>query len=100
MLLLFSNWTPSVKEQGAHRPKRVVTNLLKDLQVDFVEADIKSAFRLGPINDKVSRPRSIKIQFATNAYKYEIFKNIQNLKGKEAWTGVHISDAVTMEGQE
>ena len=89
-----------VKEQGARRPKSIVSNLLKDLQVEFAESDIKSAYRLGPINDKASRPRSIKVQFASNAFKYEIFKNIQHLKGKEMWRGVHISDAVTIEEQD
>ena len=89
-----------MKEQGARRPKSIVSNLLKDLQVEFAESDIKSAYRLGPINDKASRPRSIKVQFASNAFKYEIFKNIQHLKGKEMWRGVHISDAGTIEEQD
>ena len=60
----------------------------------------KSAYCLGPINDKASRPRSIRVQFATNSFKYDIFKNIQKLKGKEAWKGVHISDAVSAEEQD
>ena len=89
-----------VKEQGARRPKTVISNLLRDLQIDFTDADIKSAYRLGPINDKSTRPRSIKVQFATNAFKYEIFKNIQKLKGNDVWKGIHISDAVTVEEQD
>ena len=79
-----------VKEQGSKRPKTVVINLLKDLEVEFSEADIKSAYRLGPLNDKSSRPRSIKVQFVNNHFKYEIFKNIQKPKGKEIWKGIHI----------
>ena len=89
-----------VKEQGNRRPKTIISNLLKDLEVDFIDADIKSAFRLGPINDRATRPRSIRIQFSTISFKYDIFKNIQKLKGKEAWKGVHISDAVTVEEQD
>ena len=41
------------KEQG--RPKSVVSSLLKDLGVEFVEADIRSAYRLGPVNDKSTK---------------------------------------------
>ena len=87
-----------VKERG--RPKTVVINLLKDLGVEFVEAGIRSAYRLGPVNDKNTRPRSIKVQFANNRFKYDIFKNIQQLKGKDQWRGVHISDAVSQDEQE
>ena len=86
------------KEQG--RPKSVVASLLKDLGVEFVEADIRSAYRRGPVNDKSTRPRSIKVQFVSNKFKYDIYKNIQKLKGKEQWRGVHISDAVSQDEQE
>ena len=55
----------------------IVTNLLKDLGVEFSDSDIKSAYRLGPINDKATRARSIKVQFVSNHFKYEILKNIQ-----------------------
>ena len=89
-----------VKEQGTKRPKTVIINLLKDLGVDFSDSDIKSAYRLGPLNDKSSRPRSIKVQFVNSHFKYEIFKNIQKLKDKESWKGVHISDAVSAEEQD
>ena len=44
------------EKQGACRPKSIVIGLLKDLQVDFVDADIKSAYRLGPLNEKATRP--------------------------------------------
>ena len=88
------------KEQGPGRPKSIVSNLLKDLGIEYTEADIKSAYRLGPVNDKATRPRSIKVQFASNRFKFDIFKNIQKLKGKEQWRGIHISDAVTQEEQE
>ena len=89
-----------VKEQGSKRPKAIVINLLKDLDVEFSETDIKSAYRLGPMNDRATRPRSIKVKFTTNQYKYEVFKNIQKLKGKENWKGVHISDAISAEEQD
>ena len=89
-----------VKESGTKRPKSIITSLLKDLEVEFSDSDIKSAYRLGPVNDKASRPRSIKVQFLNNQFNFDIFKNISKLKGKEAWKGVHISDAVTQEEQE
>ena len=89
-----------VKEQGTKRPKAVVINLLKDLSVKFSEADIKSAYRLGPVNDSATRPRSIKVQFTSNQFKYEIFKNVQKLKDKENWKGVHLSDAISPEEQD
>ena len=89
-----------VKEQGSKRPKAVVINLLKELEVEFSESDIKSAYRLGPVNDRATRPRSIKVQFISNHFKYHIFKSIKKLKGKEMWKGVHISDAVSAEEQD
>ena len=61
-----------------------------------MDADIKSAYRLGPINDNATRPRSIKVLFASNHFKYDIFKSIKNLKDKDQWKGVHISDSVTI----
>ena len=87
-------------QQGSRRPKSTIINLLKDLQIDFADTDIKSAFRLGPIKENASHPRSIKVLFASNHFKYDIFRNIQNLRGKEQWKAVHISDAVTIEEQE
>ena len=89
-----------VKEHGTKRPKTVVTSLLKDLEVDFVDSDIKSAYRLGPINDKATRPRTIRVQFSNTHFKYDIFKNIQKLKGKDTWKGIHISDTVSPEEQD
>ena len=86
------------KEQG--RPKSVVASLLKDLGVEFVEANIRSSYRLGLVNDKSTRPQSIKVQFVSNKFKYDIYKNIQKLKGKEQWHGVHISDTVSQDEQE
>ena len=74
--------------------------MLKDLGVEFSEADIKSAYRLGPVNDRATRPRSIKVQFTSNQFKYEIFKNVQKLKDKENWKGVHLSDAISSEEQD
>ena len=49
---------------------RRVINLLKGLNVDYVDPDIKSAYRLGLINDKVTRPRPIKVQFSSNSFKF------------------------------
>ena len=89
-----------VREQGTRRPNSIITNLLKDLDIAFSDSDIKSAFRLGPIKENAVRLRSIKVQFTSNAFKYKIFKNIQKLKGKEVWRGVHISDAVTIKEQD
>ena len=61
-----------MKEQGNRRPKLVVTHLLKDLEVEFCDANIKSTYRLCPINDKATRPRSIRVQFVTISFKYEM----------------------------
>ena len=70
-----------MKEQGTRPSKTVVINLLKDLELEFSDADIKSAYRLGPLNEKSLHPKSIKVQFINSHFKYEIFKNIQKLKG-------------------
>ena len=84
-----------VNERDYKRPKAVVEALLKDLGVEHKETDIRSAYRLGPIRTGVSRPRSIKITFATSNVKGEIFKNIDKLKGLDGWKGIRLSDAIS-----
>ena len=69
------------KEKG--RPKTVVSNLLKDLGVKFSETDIKSAYRLGPVNDKATRPDLSKSSlFQTDLNMTSLHQIIHYLKDK------------------
>ena len=82
-------------ERDNKRPKVVIETPLKDLGVEYKEADIRSAYRLGPIRTRISRPRSIKITFASSTTKGEIFKDIDKLKNLDAWKGIRLSDAIS-----
>ena len=84
-----------VNERDNKRPRVVIDSLLKDLGIDFKDTDVRSAYRLGPIRTGISRPRSIKITFATTSTKGEIFKNIDKLKNLDAWKGTRLSDAIS-----
>ena len=77
----------------------VINSLLSDLGIDTKEGDIKASYRLGALKTGISRPRTIKVQFANAKIKTEIFKNIGKLKTIVAWKGVHLSDALTPKEQ-
>ena len=82
-------------ERDNKRPKAVIEALLKDLGVDYKEADIRTAYCLGPVRMGISRPRSIKVIFAATTTKAEIFKNIDKLKDLDGWKGIRLSDAIS-----
>ena len=84
-----------VNERDNKRPKVVIETLLNDLGVDHKEADIRTAYRLGPIKPGIARPRSIKITFTNSNIKGEIFRNIDKLKDLVSWKGVRLSDAIS-----
>ena len=88
-----------VNERENKRPRSVVSNLMKDLSIEYKEADIKAAYRLGPVRNGIARPRSIKVLFVNPATKGEIFKNIDKLKQNDAWKGVRLSDAISPQEQ-
>ena len=84
-----------INERDHKRPIAVVQALLKDLGINYKDGDIKSAYRLGALKNGISRPRTIKIQFANTAMKGEIYRNINKLKKNESWKGVHLNDALS-----
>ena len=63
-----------VNERDNKKTRLVINSLLKDLNVEFKDVDIKAAYMLGPIRNGVARPRSIKVIFANISTKGEIFK--------------------------
>ena len=73
----------------------MIEELLKDLEVDVKEVDIKSVYRLGPLKTGISRPRSIKVHFTKSNVKGVIFRNIEKLQQIPKWKGVRISDAIS-----
>ena len=79
-----------VKEHGNKKPVAVVENLMKDLGIQVKESDIKTAYRLGPLETGVSRPRTIKVHFNKANTKGESFKNIGKLKDNKNWKGIHL----------
>ena len=88
-----------VNERDNKKPRLVISSLLKDLNVDFKDSDIKAAYRLGPVRNGVARPRSIKVLFATMTTKGNIFKNIEKLRQNDSWKGVRLSDAISPQEQ-
>ena len=88
-----------VNERDNKKPRIVVSNLLKDLSIDYKESDIKAAYRLGPVRNGVARPRSIKVLFANSTKKGEIFQNIEKLRQNDSWKGVRLSDAISPQEQ-
>ena len=88
-----------VNERDNKRPKVVIENLLKDLDLECKDTDVKAAYRLGPIRNGTARPRSIKVIFTSSNTKGDIFKNIDKLQRKDAWKGVRLSDAISPQEQ-
>ena len=88
-----------VNERDNKRPMAVIEALLKDLDINFKENDVKSAYRLGTMKSGIARPRTIKVQFNNTAMKGEIFKNIGKLKQLDAWRGAHLNDALSPKEQ-
>ena len=88
-----------VNERDNKQPKIVIEKLLKDLTIDNKANNIKTAYRLGPLKNGVTRPRSIKVIFANSATKGEIFKNIGKLNQTDKWKGVRLSDAISPQEQ-
>ena len=77
-----------VNERDNKKPRIVICSLLKDLNIDYKDTDIKAAYRLGPVRNGITRPRSIKVLFANTATKGDIFKNIEKLRQNDSWKGV------------
>ena len=88
-----------VNERDNKRPMAVIQALLTDLGITFKEGDVKVAYRLGALKTGISRPRTIKVQFANSSIKGDIFKNIGKLKKIDAWKGVHLNDALSPKEQ-
>ena len=88
-----------VKEMRTIKAKSQIASLLDDLDVECKDSDIKAAFRIGPIRKGVSRPRSIKVEFASQTTKGEIFKNIDKTRALDSWKGVFLSDSLSPEEQ-
>ena len=88
-----------INERDNKRPRVVIENLLKDLDIEYKETDFKAAYRLGPIRNGNARPRSIKVIFNSTHIKGDIFRNIGQLKQIDAWKGVRLSDATSPQEQ-
>ena len=89
-----------IPERTKLKPREIATNLLNELEINFVESDIRAAYRLGQLQDKQKRGRTIKVKLSASYIKQEIYKNINKLKGNRSWEGVIISDVLSQQEQE
>ena len=73
--------------------KDAVNALLKSICVNF-QAQILTAFRLGTVNKQTTRPRPrpILVKLATQANKFDIYKNVKKLKDTDNTKKVYIKD--------
>ena len=69
-----------VPEKSKLKPREIAGNLLKELGIDFVESDIRTAYRMGQLQNNPKRGRAIKVKFSATYFKQEICKNIVKLK--------------------
>ena len=89
-----------IPERTKLKPREIAANLLNELEINFVESDIRAAYRLGQLQDKQKRGRTIKVKLSASYIKQEIYKNINKLKGNRSWEGVIISDVLSQQEQE
>ena len=85
--------TSDDKDQAKQHDKDLVTALIRDLGHGF---DSKSVFRLG--NGPTKRP--IKVTFNSEDEKNDIMNSLRNLKGKEQYKGVSVTDDHTLKDRE
>ena len=89
-----------IPEKTKLKPREIAANLLNELGVNFVESDIRAAYRMGQLQNNQKKGRSIKIKFSASYIKPEIYKNIHKLKGNQGWEGVVISDVLSQQEQD
>ena len=89
-----------IPEKTKSKPREIVANLLNELEVNFVESDIRAAYRMGQLQNNQNKGRAIKIKFSATYIKQEIYKNIHKLKGNKDWAGVVISDVLSQQEQD
>ena len=78
-------------EQTSHDDKEFINQLIKDLQVGAI--NVKQIERLGHINGNNGRP--IKLVFNNEGDKEKVFHNLRNLKGKNYYQWVSITEDYT-----
>ena len=62
-----------VPEKNKQKPRETAGNLLKELGINFVESDIRAAYRMGRIQNNSKRGRSIKVKFSAMYFKQEMY---------------------------
>ena len=80
--------------------EKLVNDLLEDLELDYKVQDVCSRiYRKGkfvtPTAGNMPRPRPVIVHFYDESFKYEIFKNIKKMVGKEKWRNIYINDELT-----
>ena len=82
-----------------------VTSLAKDIDVDLVETDISTAYRMGPKKNN-GKPRVILACFVRRDKKNDVFRNRRKLKtvavegGGKKYIGVSVGDDLTKPRQQ
>ena len=77
--------------------EKFVNNLFEDLGLDYKVSNVcHQIYREGkyvaPSAGFMPRPRPIVVKLYDESFKFEIFKNIKNMAGKEKWKNVFVNE--------
>ena len=80
--------------------EKLMNDLFEDLSLDYKVADVcNKIYRKGkfvtPTAGNMPRPRPIIVELYDASFKYEVFKNLKNMAGKEKWRNIYINDDLT-----
>ena len=81
-------------DQAKHRDEEYVTKFIEALRL---RTEYKSVYRLGKIDvsrDQSKRP--IRVMMQSEEYKDRIMANLKELKGKEQYKGISVTDDYTI----
>ena len=80
--------------------EKLVNDLFEDLNLEYKVQDLcNKIYRKGKYVSATAgnmpKPRSVIIQFYEESIKYEIFKNLKNMAGKEKWKNIFVNEDLT-----
>ena len=84
-----------IPEQNRENVRRYVDILFRDLDLPYGNEKVDQVFRLGKYDENQRGPRKLIVKLANRGIKAEIYRNIQNLQGKNHWLGVSLQDELS-----
>ena len=88
-----------IQEADNENLSNTVSELLRDLSVNFGVEQIDNVFRTGLKRDNNKRPRPILVKLRSAHLKGEIFKRVKNLRNNMKWRNVYLNDDLSPEEQ-